>query len=209
MKRTYIYIDGFNLYYGSLKKSNYKWLDLYSLFSILLDDSHTITKIKYYTADISSRAGNEDSRLRQKYYLQAISKYTANIEIYKGHYLTHKIKAKNVNPPPDFVSVFKTEEKGSDVNLALHLLNDAWLNVYDCAVIVSNDSDLAESLRLVKHQHQKQIGLIFPNRDNKRQPSRELAKHADFVKNIRTKALAASQLPNIIPGTTIYKPRSW
>jgi uncharacterized LabA/DUF88 family protein len=155
MKRTIIYIDGFNLYYGCLKQTQYKWLDLYALFNHLLDDTHTISKIKYYTADISSRAGNEESRLRQKYYLQAIQSHTPNLEIYKGHYLTHKIKAKNANPPPEFVKVFKTEEKGSDVNLALHLLNDAWLDEYDCAVVVSNDSDLAESLRLVKSQHQR------------------------------------------------------
>jgi len=47
------------------------------------------------------------------------------------------------------VKIVKTEEKGSDVNLAVHLLNDAWLNLYDCAVVISNDSDLAESCRLV------------------------------------------------------------
>lgn len=209
MKRTHIYIDGFNLYYGCLKRSRFKWLDLHSLFINLLDDSHTITKIKYYTADISSRAGNEESRLRQKYYLQAIQSYIPNIEIYKGHYLTHKIKAKNVNPPPEFVQVYKTEEKGSDVNLALHLLNDAWLDKYDCAVVVSNDSDLAESLRLVKTQHEKQIGLVFPNKDHKRKPSRELVKHADFVKNIRATVLAASQLPDSIEGTKIHKPDGW
>ena len=37
----------------------------------------------------------------------------------------------------------KTEEKGSAVNLAVHLLNDGWLDAYDCAVVISNDSDLA------------------------------------------------------------------
>lgn len=48
------------------------------------------------------------------------------------------------------VDIIKTEEKGSDVNLAVHLLNDGWLDAYDCAVVVSNDSDLAEAMRLVK-----------------------------------------------------------
>ena len=47
------------------------------------------------------------------------------------------------------------QEKGSDVNLAIHVLNDAWKDEYDCAVIVSNDSDLAESLRLIKEQNKK------------------------------------------------------
>ena len=71
-KRTSIYIDGFNLYYGCLKKSPYKWLDLKKLFESLLDSSHQINKIKYYTAHISSRNDNEASRTRQRYYLNAL-----------------------------------------------------------------------------------------------------------------------------------------
>jgi uncharacterized LabA/DUF88 family protein len=60
--------------------------------------------------------------------------------------------------------VIKTEEKGSDVNLAVHLLNDGWLDAYDCAVVVSNDSDIAEAMRLVRHHHGKRIGLITPRK---------------------------------------------
>ena len=105
-----------------------------------------------------------------------------------------------------FANVVKTEEKGSDVNIAVHLLNDAWLDLYDCAVIVSNDSDLAESLKLVKTQHKKRIGLVTPGKSH---PSKELMQYADFVKRIRTGVLAASQLPDPIPGTTIHKPASW
>ena len=58
--------------------------------------------------------------------------------------------------------VFKTEEKGSDVNLAVHLLNDCWLDLYECAVVVSNDSDLAEAMRLVNGCRGKMIGLVTP-----------------------------------------------
>jgi uncharacterized LabA/DUF88 family protein len=52
--------------------------------------------------------------------------------------------------PSKTAEVIHTEEKGSDVNLGVHLVNDAWLNRYDCAVVVSNDSDLAEAISLVK-----------------------------------------------------------
>ncbi|HAT1821256.1 NYN domain-containing protein [Legionella pneumophila serogroup 1] len=208
-KRTILYIDGFNLYYGCLRKSPYKWLNLKRLFENLLDSSHQIDKIKYYTAHISSRNDNDSSRARQRYYLNALEKYIPEIEIYYGHYLTHKINAKVVNPPPEFIQVYKTEEKGSDVNLALHVLNDAWLDLYDCAVIVSNDSDLAESLRLVKRQTDKLIGVVFPSSDHKRRPSRELVQYADFIKPIRKNALKNSQLPDQIPGTDIHKPEQW
>lgn len=208
-KRTTVYVDGFNLYYGCLKNTSFKWLDLKALFANLLDSSHEIQKIKYYTAHISSRNGNNDSQLSQKYYLQALEKYIPELEIFYGHYLTHQITAKVVNPPPNFIQVYKTEEKGSDVNLALHVLNDAWQNEYDCAVIVSNDSDLSESFRLVKNQNGKMIGLMFPNTDSKRKPSRELAQYADFIKHVRVNVLSKSQLPIQIPGTNIHKPNSW
>ena len=105
------------------------------------------------------------------------------------------------------VKIIKTEEKGSDVNIAVHLLNDAWLNEYDCGVIVSNDSDLAESMRLVKTQHSnKLLGLIMPGKGH---PSKELMKHADFIKRVRTGVLRQSQLPNPVPNTNIYKPHDW
>lgn len=209
IKRTNIYIDGFNLYYGCLKDTPYKWLDLKALFTLLLDKSqHEIKKIKYFTARVSSYNGDDRSHLRQKYYLQAIEQYLPELEIYYGHFLTHPVIAKVVSPPPNFIKIYKTEEKGSDVNLALHLLNDAWLDDFDCAILVSNDSDLAESLRLVK-QHNKNIGLIFPNRDAARRPSRELSKYADFIKKIRVSHLERALLPTNIPGTKIFKPAEW
>lgn len=91
----------------------------------------------------------------------------------------------------------------------MHLLNDAWLNAYDCAVLVSNDSDLAEPLRLIKSQLHKKIELIFPNEDKKRKPSRQLAQYADFIKRIKQGVLKNSQLPTNIPGTSISKPAAW
>lgn len=208
-QRTIVYVDGFNLYYGCLKRTPYRWLDLKSFFSKLLDSSHSINKIKYFTALVTDRKGDESSRLHQKYYLQALESFIPEIEIHYGHYLTHAVKAKVVNPPPEFTHVFKTEEKGSDVNLALHLLNDAWLDNYDCAVLVSNDSDLTESMRLVKMHHHKKLGLIFPDTNSNRKPSRQLSQHADFIKHVRHTALSNSQLPIKIPNSIITKPKNW
>ena len=79
-------------------------------------------------------------------------KLIPEISIYYGHFLSHVVSAPLARPTHNqrFADIIKTEEKGSDVNLAVHILNDCWLDKYDCAVIVSNDSDLAESLRLIK-----------------------------------------------------------
>ena len=146
--------------------------------------------------------------MRQDTYLRAVKAHCPLVELHYGHFLRHQVRMENASPPPASVHVWKNEEKGSDVNLALHVLNDAWLNACDCAVIVSNDSDLAESLRLVKAQHKKLIGIVTPGAPT-RKTSRQLKIHADFVKPIRTWMLQSSRLPNPIPGTTIHKPPRW
>jgi len=207
--RAIIYIDGFNLYFGALKKTEYKWLNLEKLFQNLLGEHHHITEIKYFTARISPRPGNPHSPDRQKAYLKALEHYCRTVKIYYGHFLSHKIKVKVDNPPkgcPSYVTAVDTKEKGSDVNLALHILNDAWHDRYDYAILVSNDSDIAGALKFAKEEHNKKIGLITPGH---RHPSQTLMQYKDFMKIIRPSVLADSQLPNHISGTNISKPASW
>lgn len=205
IKRTFIYIDGFNLYYRALRGTPYKWLDLKALFSRLLTPQNDIKAIKYFTAIVSGKI-DPNQPIRQKTYIRALEKYIPEFSVYYGHFLTHDVSMPVAGrQPPEFVKVLKTEEKGSDVNLAVHFLNDAWLDQFDCAVIVSNDSDLVEAIRLVKIQTSKQVGIITPVT----YPSRELIQYADFVKRIRQGVLSVSQLPDKIPGTSISKPSSW
>lgn len=206
--RTTVYIDGFNFYYGTVRGTAWKWLDLGLLFQKALGPQNKINKIKYFTARVQPSASDPGVNVRQDTYLRALTTQCSEVELYFGHFLRHRVRMEHVNPPPATVEVWKNEEKGSDVNLALHLLNDAWHDTYDCAVIVSNDSDLAEALRLVKARHRKVIGLITPGAPT-RKTSKQLKDHADFVRPIRTWMLANSQLPDPIPGTTIHKPARW
>lgn len=207
--RTFIYVDGFNLYYRALKGTPHKWLDLKAVFSRILHAKHQILKIKYFTALVQGPPYDPNKPIRQSAYLRALKHYIPEIEIYYGHFLSHEVSAPLANPGlhnPQFVRIIRTEEKGSDVNLAVHMLHDAWLDSYDCAVVVSNDSDLAESMRLIKERHRKPIGLFTPGTSH---PSQQLLQHAHFARRIRPGALAQSQLPDRIPGTTIHKPSSW
>lgn len=206
--RTIVYVDGFNFYYGAVRGTPWKWLDLAALFRRVLGPENDLVKVKYFTARVQPSRNDPHVNIRQDSYLRALQTHCPAVEVYFGHFLRHRISMENANPPPPQVDVWKNEEKGSDVNLALHVLHDAWLNAYDCAVIVSNDSDLAEALRLVKAHHQKLIGLITPGAPT-RKTSRQLSAHADFVRTIRPAALQACQLPNPIPGTNIHKPAKW
>ena len=206
--RTYVYVDGFNLYYGALKGTAWKWLDLVALFQIVLRQHHDILKVKYFTARVSGAPTDESQPLRQNVYLRALQRFRPEVEVHFGHFLTHRVRAPLSQPLAGrhTAEVIRTEEKGSDVNLAVHLLNDSWLDAYDCGVVVSNDSDVAEAMRLVREQHGKQIGLITPGA---RRTSQQLKKHADFVRHIRANGLMRSQLPDPIPGTNIRKPAAW
>ena len=206
--RTSIYIDGFNLYYRALKSSPYKWLDLEKLSTNLLQPHNKIMEIKYFTARVSG-SYDTSAPVRQKTYIRALEAYIPELSVYYGHFLSHPVSMPRypINTHPSFVTVLKTEEKGSDVNLATHLLNDAWLDKYDCAIIISNDSDLAEPLKIIRKQTRKVIGIISPLING--HPSRELLKHAHFMKRIRKGVLKISQLPSPIPGTKIKKPVVW
>ena len=207
--RTYVYVDGFNLYYGALKGSSWKWLDLFALSQRVLQPHHRVLAVKYFTARVSGTPRDPAKARRQHVYLRALQHYRPEIDIHFGHFLSHRAPMPLAAPSAGrrMVEVIKTEEKASDVNLAVHLLNDCWLDAYDCALVITNDSDVAEAMRLVKQHRGKRIGLATPGL---RRPSQQLKKHADFSLHIRSdKVLRQSQLPDPIPGTTIQKPAVW
>ena len=132
--RTSVYIDAFNLYFGALKRTPYRWLDLEALCRAYLP-GNDIVSIKYFTAKVSARENDPQQPVRQQAYLRAISTLPTVSVIY-GHYLSHVVSARLASSPDSgspYVKIIKTEEKGSDVNLATHLLHDAHLNRFDLA----------------------------------------------------------------------------
>lgn len=209
--RTYVYVDGFNLYYGALKKSPYKWLDIKALFTSVLRPGNQIQAIKYYIARVSARPENPDAPTRQDAYLRALTAYIPELSITFGGFVHKPVSMRLVTPSwgKKYAQVWKSEEKGSDVNLAVHLLNDAWHKRYDCAVVCSNDGDLAEALRIVRKELRKTVILAVPGDAANRPPSNQLRRWASYTLQIPPAALAASQLPDPIPGTKIHKPSAW
>ena len=207
-QRTIIYIDGFNLYYCLLQKSKYKWLNLEALCNNLLpSDKHEIAQIKFFSARISARKDDPDAPTRQDVYWRALKKFCPKVEIIEGFFLSsEKFSFLAPSAGKGFVKTIKTEEKGSDVNLAVHMLNDAWLNKYDCAVMLSNDSDMYESINLLKQYCHKRVGWGFPEKVH---ISKKLSSIVDFKLRLTNSLLEKSQLPEIIQGSTIHKPARW
>jgi len=206
--KSYVYIDAFNLYFGCLKSTPYKWLYLSKLCTILLPQ-HQIERIKYFTAHVKALPSSPNAPQRQQVYLRALSTLPT-LEIIYGHFLSHHVRMPLANPTagqPRTVEVIKTEEKGSDVNLATYLLHDAYQNRYECAVVMSGDSDLLAAVQIVKNELGKPVGVLNPQK----RPSRMLQHHATFYKHIRPGVLAASQFPKTLRDEhgTFNKPPDW
>jgi len=207
--KTVVYVDGFNLYYGAVKDTSYKWLDIARLCQSLLPKSK-IVQIKYFTALVKSRPHDPNQPKRQQFYLRAL-RTTPNFEIILGRFLTHERDMPLANCPAGrqrYARVIKTEEKGSDVNLAIHLLNDGYQGRYDTSAVVSNDSDLAEAIRLVRDELNKPVIVLNPF---PKSASFELRKTSTLVKPIRKGVLVASQFPKTIKDSkgTFFKPKEW
>lgn len=205
---TVVYIDGFNLYYGALKGTPYKWLNVYALCQMLLP-KHNLIKIRYYTAKVSARPNDPSQPVRQQTYLRALETLP-NLEIVYGQFLQSTITMPLAHPQPNgpkFADVIKTEEKGSDVNIATHMVHDGHLGLYDSAVIVSNDSDLVEPVRIVRYQLGKKVGMLNPHQH----PTRSLKQHMTFMKPIRSGVLREAQFPPSLTDNTgvFHKPSNW
>lgn len=235
--RTRIYIDGYNFYYGCLRGTHYKWLDLIPLFekhilpSVMVTDANGNIRrsallprpsIKFFTAPIiESFAKAPDSVSSQARYHTGLQKlHPDRIELVKGYYAVNPTKVRAVDPEnPDRsprecqeILAWKVEEKQSDVNLALHAYHDAITDQIDHAVIVTNDTDIAPALSMIKTHTNVRIGVVVPTIDHERRPNAELVDKAHWTRgHITPTELAASQLPRVIHGgrKPAIKPESW
>lgn len=205
---TIVYVDGFNLYYGALRKTPHRWLDIDKLCTLLLPKNQ-IVQIKYFTALVSARPSDPDQPVRQQTYLRALSTLP-KVSVHLGHFLSHVVTmpvAVQPGHPQTYVKVIKTEEKGSDVALATELVNDAHLGNFEAAVLITNDSDLLPPIKIVRYDLGKTVGILNPQKH----PSRALLPHTHFFKTIRQGAVAASQFTPTLTDAhgQFTKPAAW
>jgi uncharacterized LabA/DUF88 family protein len=205
---TNVYVDAFNLYSGCLKGKPYRWLDLGALCRRLLPRDQ-IGSVRYLTATVSARPDNPDAPQRQQVYMRALETIPG-LSIHYGHYLSHVTRMRLAHPRPGgagTVEVVKTEEKGSDVNLATYLLLDAFKGECDVAVVISNDSDLKLPIEVAQAELGLRVGVVNPHPPARR--SRAL--QPTFFKQIRSSALAACQFAPVLRDARgeIRKPARW
>ncbi|MGQ0800385.1 MAG: NYN domain-containing protein [Pseudomarimonas sp.] len=223
--RTIAFVDGYNLFFGCLKNTPYKWLDLVALIKLILhvqDPKSDLVQVRYFTAPIKARLashGNAAANAQDRYH-RAIQQ-RGRVEIYNGWYSLEGAWAPRKVVPPnkqDRVEIWRLEEKESDVHLALQLYRDAIRGECEQAVLVTSDSDLVPALKLLcVDAPEVRRGLILPRREQlsgeeRRPANASLSQFADWTRQeIKNAELAACQLPARVPTAKkpIDKPDYW
>jgi hypothetical protein len=238
--RAIVYIDALNLYYRALRETPYRWLNPVALCDTLLPDDEVIevkyftARIKALPHDpgaptrqqIYLRALGTLPRLaiehgffsrRKSFFAMAIGRVGEGLTMRErlAARLTRVALAgsglfKMKADPIPRIRVWKSEEKGSDVNIASHLLVDGFNGAYEKAAVVSNDSDLGWPIEYVRNALEKPVVILNPSmhRNNFLAPAKI---PSDSYKRIEKAELAANQLPLMMSDAkgAIHRPEAW
>lgn len=132
-ERVAIFIDGSNLYHAI--ETNFHRHDLnYTEFIAKLCGSRQLFRAYYYNV-LQDPTKRQDTQKVQQDFLDIL---------YKTPYLEIRLGGTKVSQG---VAI----EKGIDIMLATDMLNFAWKDLYDVAILVSGDSDFTYALQAVKN----------------------------------------------------------
>ena len=139
MSQIAVNVDGFNLYHGLRDRGwrRYYWLDLRTLATKLLAPHQRLAVVHYFTARVMTEPADPRKPNRQAAYLEA-SATLPDVRIHFGRYARRWRRCRACG-----ARWHTYEEKLTDVNVAVELLSDAQANVFDTAIVVSADCDLA------------------------------------------------------------------
>lgn len=151
LKRISIYIDGANFVYG-LKSLNEKYSDYHfdfeNFFKKIMGKNDLID-VFYYNASLKQAVNPRRFKEQQKL-LARLRKIT------KCKVVLCKRQKRFDRDNEEYYII-----KGDDINLTLDMLNDAWENKYDKAILFSGDGDFAPLLKYVKNKNKKVEVISF------------------------------------------------
>ena len=188
--RAALYIDGFNLYHAidDLKKPYLKWLNYWKLGEILIPSrSQELVRVVYCTAFYP---GSQQKKWRHEQVIGAQRVHGVVVEA--GHYVHEDMDCRACG-----ASWKKPTEKEGDINVAIHLIRDAFTNEFDHAYLLTADSDQAATARMFRSQFpEKMLTTVAPPG---REPSVHILKYANAGKiSINETHLERSVMPQVV-----------
>lgn len=149
--RVACFIDGFNLYHAIDDLSSHgkqrhylKWLDLRALANCYIrSQSETLSAVHYFSAYATWLP---DAYARHREYVSAIQAKGVTVKL--GQFKKKPRSCRACGSKWD-----GHEEKESDVNFAVELLNRAWRGEFDRAIIITADTDIVPVLQMVQRDH--------------------------------------------------------
>ena len=207
--RANVYVDGFNLYYGALRNTPYRWLDLQALAARLVEPRFTLHRIRYFTAHVRAQLSDPGQYRRQQVYLRAL-RTVPDLTLHLGYFLSHQRRLPVANPRPGeprVVTVVRTEEKGSDANLAAWLTRDAAKRDGRAAFVITGDSDFTGVIHMVRREFNFPVHVVDPRKAS----SRRLRSAATSYRLLDRGLLPRCQFPSTLRDGTgaISKPQTW
>lgn len=204
--RTIVYVDGFNLYYGAVRGTPHKWLNLERFFR-LLRPADDIQVIRYFTALVTG-----PTRPNQEIFLKALATLPL-VDVVLGKFMSKNVKCSLTTCTHSGTRLFAThEEKRTDVNIAVSMLDDVYQNLCDRLILVSGDSDLVPALQLARRRFPEKETIVYVPARNRKGFAYELRTAAHKNKDLPLNLLAIAQFPAQLPdgfGGTITKPSTW
>ena len=175
MKRVAVFIDGNNFYYGlrkiygknkSLKSFNFK------KFADFLAEKNSVVGIFYYNAQLD-KEHNPDKYESQKEFFEKLK------QIPNFHLVLCKLLKRNIMGTNKHYYIIKED----DINMAVDMVENAYDNKFDVAILVSGDGDFAPAVRSVKKK-KKQVENIFFKSSSSRNLQSFCDKSSELTKEI-------------------------
>lgn len=167
-KKILVLIDGYNYYHKLAKYQKYqkecvKWLDYMSLLQASIKSHLKFSDFKieviFFTA--IARHRNIESQSRHRIYIKALKQ--SGVKVILGEF-----KEKSIAPCPDCKQksvdekIIKHEEKHTDVNVAITMLEKAMTNQFDRVYLLSEDNDYVPVVKRVKELYPEKEVIICP-----------------------------------------------
>jgi uncharacterized LabA/DUF88 family protein len=195
-----MFVDGFNLYHGLHEKTGrkYLWLDLRQLATSLLKPDQRLVAVHYFTARVRN---NPLSAAHQAQYLGALR--CTNVHVVEGRFQEKTQECRSCGG--QWTSY---EEKETDVNLCVALLEAARLREFDVALIVSGDSDMVPAVRSVRHMR-SDVRLVAAFPPMRFSDELKRAVHASL--HVGIAKIRQAQLPDHVTDgdRTYHRPKYW